>query len=358
MSERKPTSPDDPRRGDIDPPLVSRSNRDRHRGRDHRRSSSAQSVSISVSSTSSNSTASSRNPALSQKHPNKKKHPGVVVTTMSSSPVMPDLSSASPSPSISSVDTRPGTGVESAHGDRNTDGIYALGDMAPLITTDSVQEPALSRASTSSWGTTAAASTSSATPSIPISLTASTEQRTYACLFHMLDCHDSFDDGAEWRTHVFSHFRSHPTPPSARCPLCPNTKFVDGISDPVSSPVLEDGEYARSIDDAVRAPLRDFPSAWDRMLDHVAADHYCLGQTLAGSRPDFELMRYLYGMRVITDAQFKAMQLPPAPSSPAYHRSQDGVRASIGSADEPYCAPYSKRREERMRGQQRGLGVL
>jgi hypothetical protein len=149
-----------------------------------------------------------------------------------------------------------------------------------------------------------------------------------------------------------------PDPPSARCPLCPNTKFVDGISDPVSSPVLEDGESVRSIDDAIQAPLRDSPSAWDRMLDHVAADHYCLGQTLAGSRPDFELMRYLYGMRVITDAQFKAMQLPPAPSSPAYHRSQDGVRASIGSADEPYCAPYSKRREERMRGQQRGVGVL
>ncbi|KAF3027175.1 hypothetical protein E8E15_010081 [Penicillium rubens] len=356
MSERKPKSPDD-NRGDFDRPLVSRSNRDRHRDGDHRRSSSARSVSISVSSTASNSTASSRTPAVSQKQPNKKKQPGVVVT-MSSSPAMPDLSSASPSPSISSADTRPGTGVESVHGDSSTDGIYVLSDMTPLITTDSAPEPDLSRASLSSWDTTAAASISSATPSIPVSLTASIEQRTYACLFHMLDCYESFDDGAEWRTHVFSHFRSHPTPPSARCPLCPNTKFVDGISDPVSSPVFDDGESIRSIDDAVRAPLRDVPSAWDRMLDHVAADHYCLGQTLAGSRPDFELMRYLYGMRIITDAQFKAMQLPPAPSSPAYHRSQDGVRASIGSADEPYCAPYSKRREERMRGQQRGVGVL
>ncbi|KAJ5972967.1 uncharacterized protein N7479_002885 [Penicillium vulpinum] len=357
MSERKPTSPDDPRRGDFDPPFVSRSNRDRHRDRDHRRSSSARSVSISVSSTASNSTASSRNPALSQKQPNKKKQPSVVVSAMSSSPAMPDLSSASPS-SISSVDTRSGTGVESTHGDGTTDGIYVLGDMPPLITTDSVPEPALSRASLSSWDTPAVASISSATPSIPISLTASTEQRTYACLFYMLDCHESFDDGAEWRTHVFSHFRSHPTPPSARCPLCPNTKFVDGVSEPVSSPVPEDAESAHTNDEAVGAPLSDSPSAWDRMLDHVAADHYCLGQTLAGSRPDFELMRYLYGMRVITDAQFKAMQLPPAPSSPAYHRSQDGIRASIGSADEPYCAPYSKRREERMRGQQRGVGVL
>ncbi|KAJ5505017.1 hypothetical protein N7463_007891 [Penicillium fimorum] len=355
MSERKPSS-DDPR-GDLDP-IVSRSNRDRHRDRDHRRSSSARSVSISVSSIASTSTASSRTPPLSQKQPKKQKQPSVVVTAMSSSPTMPALSSASPSPSISSVDTRPGTGVESPHGDSSTDGIYVLGGMIPLITTDSPPEPALSRASLSSWDTTAAGSISSATPSIPISLTASTEQRTYACLFHMLDCHESFDDGVEWRTHVFSHFRSHPTPPSARCPLCPNTKFVDGISDPVSSPVLEDAESAHSIDGIVRAPLTDSPSAWERMLDHVDVDHYCIGQTLAGSRPDFELMRYLYGMRVITDAQFKAMQLPPAPSSPAYHRSQDGVRASIGSADEPYYAPYSKRREERMRGQQRGVGVL
>jgi hypothetical protein len=68
-------------------------------------------------------------------------------------------------------------------------------------------------------------------------------------------------------------------------------------------------------------------------------------------------MRYLYGRRIISDAQFKAMQLAPAPSSPAYHASQDGVRASIGSSDEPYCAPYSRRREERLRGQQKGPGV-
>lgn len=79
-------------------------------------------------------------------------------------------------------------------------------------------------------------------------------------------------------------------------------------------------------------------SAWRRLLDHVG-EHYRSGHTLAGSR------------------EFKAMQLAPAPSSPAYHASQDGVRASIGSADEPYYAPYSRRREERMRGQQKGVSV-
>jgi hypothetical protein len=93
------------------------------------------------------------------------------------------------------------------------------------------------------------------------------------------------------------------------------------------------------------------------MLDHVDVAHYQRGQTLAGSRPDFELMQYLYRLRIITVDQFKVMQLPPPPSSPAYHHSQEPLRANIGSSDEPYCAPYSRRREQRMRGQRRGVSV-
>ncbi|OGE53589.1 hypothetical protein PENARI_c007G04553 [Penicillium arizonense] len=302
-----------------------------------------------------------------------KRQAGVVLLSSSPLPV-PGLSSGSPSPSISSVDTA-GSGVgfgghRHQHGD---DDGYGDGDedrdedfyilehdgRAPLITTPaSGAEPsAPSRVSLSSWGT-AASSVLSASPSLSAP---SIEQRTYVCLFHMLDCHESFDDDAQWRTHVCSHFRSHPTPHMARCPLCPSMKFVDGIAEPISSPVLEDGESVRSENIVMASPGPGAgpgpSSAWDRMLDHVAAEHYRLGQTLAGSRPDFELMRYLYGLRIITDAQFKAMQLPPAPSSPAYHRSQDGIRASIGSADEPYCAPYSKRREQRMRGQSRSVVV-
>jgi hypothetical protein len=126
--------------------------------------------------------------------------------------------------------------------------------------------------------------------------------------------------------------------------------FVDGGSDSMT-PV-------ESIENNPKDETEAEPPAWDRMLDHVATEHYQHGHTLAGSRPDFELMRYLYGRRIISDAQFKAMQLAPAPSSPAYHRSQDGVRASIGSSDEPYCAPYSRRREERIRGQQRGVCLV
>ncbi|OQD78866.1 hypothetical protein PENANT_c075G00341 [Penicillium antarcticum] len=273
---------------------------------------------------------------------------------LSSSPLpVPALSCGSPSPSISSVDTAGsgsafgGHGYEDGDGDQNRDeDFYILeGDgRAPLITTaaSGAEPSAPSRVSLSSWGT-AAPSVSSASPSLSAP---SIEQRTYVCLFHMLDCHESFDDDAQWQTHVCSHFRSHPTPPTARCPLCPSTKFVDGIAEPISSPVLEDGESVRSENIIMASPGAGAgfgqPSAWDRMLDHVAAEHYRLGQTLAGSRPDFELMRYLYGLRVITDAQFKAMQLPPAPSSPAYHRSQDGVRASIGSADEPYLSKQDK----------------
>jgi hypothetical protein len=306
---------------------------------------------------------------MSDRRDSDKRQAGVVLLSSSPLPV-PALSSGSPSPSISSIDTAAsgvgfgghghGDGSEDEDEDRDDDFYILEGEgRAPLITTAAggAEPSAPSRVSLSSWGT-AEPSVSSASPSLSAP---SIEQRTYACLFHMLDCHESFDDDAQWRTHVCSHFRSHPTPPTARCPLCPSTKFVDGIAEPISSPVLEDGESVRS-ENIISAspglgPGPGQPSAWDRMLNHVAAEHYRLGQTLAGSRPDFELMRYLYGRRVITDAQFKAMQLPPAPSSPAYHRSQDGIRASIGSADEPYCAPYSKRREQRMRGQSRSVVV-
>lgn len=143
-------------------------------------------------------------------------------------------------------------------------------------------------------------------------------------------------------------------------------KFIDGSPDPVSSPVVGDYGSFRDSDTSAVIKVQDQPSAtdpptstaWDRMLDHVATDHFRHGHTLAGSRPDFELMRYLYRLRIISDAQFKAMQLSPAPSSPAYHRSQDPVRASIGSSDEPYCAPYSRRREERRRSQHRRVSVV
>lgn len=299
----------------------------------------------------------------------RKKQSGVIVSAVDSSqiqspPPLPALSSGSSSPSISAVDTQSassnssgGRGASSRGSGNHEHGIVSV------ITSpgSSGEDVAVASRSSSSWDT-AAPSSSSMARSFAVSMPESgsgvqSESRMYICLFHMLDCYDSFDDAELWRTHVLSHFRTHPPPSSARCPLCSDIKFVDGGSEPDTA--------ANNHDNLTQpdSPETDSPSpttdtAWNLMLNHVATTHYQQGQTLAGSRPDFELMRYLYGLRIITDAQFKAMQLAPAPSSPAYHRSQDGVRASIGSSDEPYCAPYSRRREERMRGQVRGVSVV
>lgn len=166
---------------------------------------------------------------------------------------------------------------------------------------------------------------STSPPSSPIS----GQQQLYICLFHILDCHDTFYDSEQWKTHVLSHFRTYEPPDIARCPLCPAERFN-------STP---------------------HQRAWDLLLEHVDVAHYQQGQSLAGSRPDFELMRYLYNLRVISVDQFKVMQLAPPPSNPGYHRRQEPVRASVGSSDEPYCVPYSRRREDRMRGQRRGVNV-
>lgn len=358
-------------------------------------------------------------PSMPGSNPIRKKQSEVIIraTRMPSSspPTLPGLTSGSESPSISSVETRSDGGSDlifgsasvSAAGRRLGPAFAARferdvgGDenrMTPVITgmTGGSGGRARSQVSSSSWST-AAPSVSSAAPSLvdsDIDLNANAneisnfdlspaESGIYACLFHMLDCHEAFDDATQWRTHVLSHFRTHPPPRTARCPLCPDTEFIDqgpvSASDqsstftetaptnthpstpqPQTPPGTSASSTAAFSQDQLSASSQDQnqPSAWDNLLNHVAADHYQHGQTLAGSRPDFELMRYLYGRRIISDAQFKAMQLAPAPSSPAYHRSQDGVRASIGSADEPYCAPYSRRREERMRGQSRGVSVV
>lgn len=282
-----------------------------------------------------------------------------VPVSQSQSQSPPPLSNGSSSPSISSVDTD--TDPVSSAGGRgaSSSSIGPGGHVLPvnLITSmpgSSGEDVAVASRTSSSWGT---AAPSSGSPSAESVSESDVKSRLYTCLFHMLDCYDSFDDVSLWRTHVLSHFRTHPPPSTARCPLCPDIKFVDSESGPGTT--ASNHDVVRTEDVKAHASSTSTePSAWNRMLDHVATEHYQQGQTLAGSRADFELMRYLYGLRIITDAQFKAMQLAPAPSSPAYHRSQDGVRASIGSSDEPYCAPYSRRREERMRGQQRGVGVV
>ena len=347
--------------------------------------SASLSMSASASARRPSASLSEMNPA----DPNRNKQSDVRILAMpSSSPTLPSLSSgSSTSPSISSVDT---TSSAAGRGPVRVRADQVQNALSPVITSRSAgpaagEGPVVgavggtgtggsattpSRASSSSWSTPAPSLPCSGPDSAPAATVAAADidSRMYTCLFHMLDCHDSFDDAAQWRTHVLSHFRTHPPPQTARCPLCPDTTFTDndGQSDTKDSPTpasvspagSADEDSAKSNTPSSSSTTPRDPRAWDRMLDHVANDHYQRGQTLAGSRPDFELMRYLYGRRIISDAQFKAMQLAPAPSSPAYHRSQDGVRASIGSSDEPYCAPYSRRREERMRGQTRGVSVV
>ncbi|KAJ5273323.1 hypothetical protein N7478_008448 [Penicillium angulare] len=357
--------------------------------------------------------------AARSRNRNRKKQSEVTIIggMRSSSPAPPGLSSgSSSSPSITSVETS-STGVGFGFGGGTTglrrDSVDVRSDgsgvSAPVITAmatptgtpttpapaplpsdrngngNGAMEQRSSRASSSSWSTAAPSAASAASAGVMENDAQSQDpsDRLYTCLFHMLDCHDSFDDFAQWKTHVLSHFRTHPPPRTARCPLCSDAEFVDegddeslllsplsivessiaglGISDKSNERIPgqnhQDETMITTIPDNKEA-IQQEESAWLRMLDHVATAHYQRGETLAGSRPDFELMRYLYGRRIITDAQFKAMQLAPAPSSPAYHRSQDRVRASIGSSDEPYYAPYSRRREERMRGATKGVSVV
>ncbi|KAJ5484087.1 hypothetical protein N7539_005883 [Penicillium diatomitis] len=297
---------------------------------------------------------------------------------------LPELTSGSNSPSTSSVDTmsdiesvamygpalrrRQMSGVDFPERSAHVPELARDHGRSPIISGGSTVGRPQSQRSTSSWSTTAASQISGDPSLEEPNRRGSVDGRkevetasfgTYICLFHPLDCHDVFEDETEWRIHVLSHFRTHPTPKTARCPICPDTEFVDQDLLPDRSSDMSGWSSTTEQDESsVFSTSERVCSAWDRMLSHVATEHYQHGQTLAGSRPDFELMRYMYGRRIITDAQFKAIQLAPAPSSPAYHRSQDGVRASIGSADEPYYAPYSRRREDRMRGQQRGVSLV
>lgn len=52
------------------------------------------------------------------------------------------------------------------------------------------------------------------------------------------------------------------------------------------------------------------------------------------------------------------MQVVPVAGSPGYQRGMEPARARMGSAEEPFCAAYSRRRERRMTEERRrGWGV-
>lgn len=160
---------------------------------------------------------------------------------------------------------------------------------------------------------------------------------TYTCLFPILNCHETFTDIAHWKTHVLSHFQTHEPPSTARCPICPLT------SPPLSTTTT-----------ATTQPETTFTNtpttrAWDALLDHISATHSPAGHTLTNTRPDLELLRYLFRLRIIGEEQLKAVQLGVRPGSAAYGRGQEGVRVRVGREEEPFWGVYSRRRERRGR---------
>jgi hypothetical protein len=107
------------------------------------------------------------------------------------------------------------------------------------------------------------------------------------CPFQILDCERVFTDVISFKTHVFTHFRGHTLPNTARCFLC-DKKFTHNEED-------------------------DNAMSWNNMLSHMAYQHYRQGQQLATVRTDFALMRWMYSRRLINDHQFKRLQLVPIP---------------------------------------------
>ncbi|KAF9639690.1 hypothetical protein BFW01_g11496 [Lasiodiplodia theobromae] len=99
----------------------------------------------------------------------------------------------------------------------------------------------------------------------------------YECTFNFLGCRFMTPDEADWRLHNLSHFHGNVPPRSVACPLC---------------------DFGFDADDG--------RTAWEARMSHLAA-HVRMGETLATSRPDFKLFRYLWQKRIIDDAEYKEL---------------------------------------------------
>ncbi|KAJ4292436.1 protein phosphatase regulator [Kalmusia sp. IMI 367209] len=102
----------------------------------------------------------------------------------------------------------------------------------------------------------------------------------YECSFWFLNCSYVSYNEEEWKTHCLSHFRGEEPPRSVHCPLC--DQF---------SGTFENGWIA-----------------WNHRIEHVAAFHHNLGETLRISRPDFHLFQHLWQKRLIDDQDFKELK--------------------------------------------------
>ncbi|KAF2195525.1 hypothetical protein K469DRAFT_14220 [Zopfia rhizophila CBS 207.26] len=102
----------------------------------------------------------------------------------------------------------------------------------------------------------------------------------YECPFWFLSCSYISRDKEEWKIHSLSHFRGEEPPRSVQCPLC----------------------------DQFRHTLEDGCTAWNHRMEHVAAFHHSIGETLRTSRPDFPLFQHLWQKRLIDDWDLKELK--------------------------------------------------
>ncbi|KAM5448081.1 hypothetical protein McanMca71_004581 [Microsporum canis] len=148
------------------------------------------------------------------------------------------------------------------------------------------------------------------------------------CIFAgIFECDKSFEDPEDWKLHVTSHLMSHPPPSKVSCIVC-----KQAFSNPQHQPQQLQHQHHHQ-------PVGG--EAWQNMLDHVLDEHPRWGACCQVEPcPDFDLMRHMYCMGIISTEQFKLLQLtretPP-------HLPQNG------SAAEPYFIQTSSRRERRQR---------
>ncbi|RDI84811.1 hypothetical protein Vi05172_g5266 [Venturia inaequalis] len=129
---------------------------------------------------------------------------------------------------------------------------------------------------------------------------------SFQCSFWFLTCYFESTDEEEWKTHCLHHFKGARPPRSNQCLLC-DTQFYDF----------------------------DGNESWKRRMAHVA-EHFRNGETLAASRPDFHLFKYLWQRRVINDIDYQELMgnyhLDRAPrpfvltNGPSRVRRQDRLR--------------------------------
>ncbi|EFQ99477.1 hypothetical protein MGYG_02488 [Nannizzia gypsea CBS 118893] len=156
------------------------------------------------------------------------------------------------------------------------------------------------------------------------------------CIFAgIFECDKSFEDPEDWKLHVTGHLMSHSPPSKVSCIVCKQV-----FSNPQNQPLQLQLEMPNQHHlQHQQQPVGG--EAWQNMLDHILAEHPRWG---AGGQvepcPDFDLMRHMYCMGIISTEQFKLLQLtretPP-------HLPQNG------SAAEPYFIQTSSRRERRQR---------